>query len=561
MRSWVGCVVLLAALLSVPAAFAAQGSFQGTSTPPIEFTGDVAASAPSGTLHLTGADGEASLLVQGAEGKVTRIVQRSFGIVNHDDPRAEVLWSQDVDRKEYDLAGALLVLDARREEFQALVHDADVRLDAGTARGPAQLAILEHAVPVTEDLRIPLSVRVVSDEAPFRHVIPAGLYATGAEDGRATVDGSFRLFVTGATVDWVVPGSAPETFHAYFHTEEREGSVYNPLTGDWVGGGSHTEYVQEYIVVEASSGYLDLQFRGLPGAVYAERPSFTVTGEARLPATEGTVTIVEDEASTTHTLAGDDLTLAGRFTLEPTGHDPAGRTGVRGTGDFTTVTYGAVAAHYDWASTAVAVGLGALVLAGAAWVLSNAKAVLAPLGGGAIALYARVHGDEVLEHPGRAEVYERVKAFPGVNFVQLSKAVTFGASTLNYHLRVLEKNGYITSVRDGRYLRFFDRTSGSYAGARKMAVSALRNDTTAAIAQHIRTHPGVAQCDLAAAFDVTPSTVTWHINRLAGQGLVTKARDGAHTRYYVGEGWAALPVEEQARQAALGRETAVTATA
>jgi len=98
-------------------------------------------------------------------------------------------------------------------------------------------------------------------------------------------------------------------------------------------------------------------------------------------------------------------------------------------------------------------------------------------------------------------------------------------------------------------LRFFDRTSGSYAGAKKMAVSALRNETSAAIAKHIRDHPGVAQCDLATAFGVTPSTVTWHINRLAGQGLVQKAREAQHTRYYIGEAWAQLPLEEQARQA------------
>jgi DNA-binding transcriptional ArsR family regulator len=214
--------------------------------------------------------------------------------------------------------------------------------------------------------------------------------------------------------------------------------------------------------------------------MYSSHPTITVDGTARLPNMTGTVTVTDKEATTTHSLDGQDLTVAGRFRFTPVAGDADGKgTTVEGTGDYTTVAYGVVDAHYDWATTIAAVGLGAAVLAAIGWVALNGKTLLGIGGSGLIAGYARVHGDEILEHPGRAEVYERVKAFPGVNFVQLSEQVDFGTSTLNYHLRVLEKNGFVTSVRDGRYLRFFDRKSGHYSNQKKFQVSALRNHRAA----------------------------------------------------------------------------------
>ncbi|HUR25420.1 MAG TPA: winged helix-turn-helix transcriptional regulator, partial [Candidatus Thermoplasmatota archaeon] len=323
----------------------------------------------------------------------------------------------------------------------------------------------------------------------------------------------------------------------------------DPTSKTWFGPHEHTEYVQEYLLVEATSGHLDLNFAGTPGSLYTPRPAVDVDGVALLPMMDGSVTIIEDDKPTRHALDRQDLELAGRFTLRM--HDVVAnptRTQVEGDGDITGVTYAGTSASYDWMPVATAAGLGAIALAALAWVAANAKTG-SVLGGGLLAGYARVQGQEVLEHPGRQEVYERVKAAPGINFVTLGEQVAFGSSTLNYHLRVLEKNEYITSVKDGRYLRFFDRQAGTYSGAKKTQASALRNTTTAAMARHIRDHPGVAQCDLAAAFGVTASTVNWHMARLTGAGLVDRQRDAHYTRYYLSQGWSQLPTSEMDRLA------------
>lgn len=548
MRGW----ALLAAgvLLVVPSALAAEGTLTGRAELPAEVDGRHATAGPEARFLLEGASGTVGLLLQGEAGSATRVVHRAWGYVNSQDPKAEVLWDDAVERHPLDLAGALLGLDERREGFRVLAYDGEPIL-SGAGGAPLLVGALEHPKAVDHALDRALSLRLnpPKDGDAFRHVIPAGTLQARSDEGRLQADGTLRLFVSDALLTYRGP-DAVQAIQAYLRVETRPGSLYDPVSRSWFGLGTHDEYVQEYLVVEMAAGHLDLQFAGVPASLYSPRPLVEAEGTALLPGMEGSVTVVEDGEATRHVVRGDDLSVSGRFALRF--HDVSGtpaRTQVEGRGDLTHVTYAATAAEYDWMPVAATAGAGALLLVAAAWLAAHAKTV-APLGvGGLLAGYARVQGEEVLEHPGRQEVYERVKAAPGINFVQLSQQVAFGASTLNYHLRVLERNGYVTSVKDGRYLRFFDRQAGTYAGAKKTQASALRNPTTAAMARHIRDHPGVAQCDLAAAFGVTASTVNWHMTRLATAGLVERQRDAHYTRYYLSDGWSQLPASELERLA------------
>ncbi|MES2155751.1 MAG: winged helix-turn-helix transcriptional regulator [bacterium] len=537
----------LSVALAAPA-MAADGTIRGHAAYPFQITGAHTVSASDGDFLLSGKGGTVTFTLKSVDGTATRVLERSYYIADTKDPSARVLWQQKVDRRDVPLAGVALALasDGREDAFQILAYAGPAKL-VSPAGQSSSLVVGANAAPVVvETPPIPADVALISQQEPFSYTVPAGLTSSHATVGDLQMNGAMKLFVTGAHI---LSTSDASGIPAYERDEQQPGQAYDPVTNQWRGPGSHTEHIKEYLVVEAKKATFALHFSGPAGLLYAKNPAIAVDGQAVLKHMEGTVTITDKGKTTTHTLRGEDLTLGGRFTITP--HDTDGdasATQVSGQGDITTVSYGSVSAHYDWATAIAAVGLGAAAIAAIAWAVANGKTILGITGGGIVAGYARVQGDGILEHAGRAEVYERVKAFPGVNFVQLSEQVEFGTSTLNYHLRVLEKNGFVISVRDGRYLRFFDRKSGHYSSGKKLAVSALRNDKTAAIAQHIRANPGIAQCDLAEAFGVTASTVTWHINRLAGAGLVQKTRDAHRTRYFLGDGWASLPADEQVRQ-------------
>lgn len=551
MRAGWGVLALALLLAAAAPALAAPGTIALRAELPLEVNGPHEASGPGSRFLLEGQDGQVALQLEG-DGVAKRVVHRMWGYVNMQDPKLGIVYDDSVTTDPLPLAGRVLTLTERRPEFRLLAYEGDLRLGSGPRDLDLLVGALDSAKTVDYQLERTLLVHLdpPRTEDAFSQQIPAGSLQARANDGQLTSDGPVRLFVTDAVLGLAGPdGQLP--ILAHFREEQRPGSVYNPLTHTWSGPRDHTEYVQEYLVVELAAGHLDVQYAGLPGSLYADEGLLAVDGTAHLPAATGAVTVTQDGKATRHDLRGDDLDLGGRFTLRA--HDvlasPA-RATVDGDGDLTEVSYAGVAAHYDWTKAVAAASLGALALAALGWLLFHAKA-LGSAAGGAIAGYARVSGQEVLEHPGRQEVYERVKASPGISFVQLAEQVSFGQSTLNYHLRVLEKNEFIASVKDGRYLRFFDRQAGSYAGHRKHAVSALRNETSAAMARHIRAHPGVVQRDLAAAFGVTASTVNWHVTRLEAAGLVTRARDAHFTRYYVAEGWSQLPAEEVQRQDAL----------
>ncbi len=551
--STVGLLALALVVSLATPVMAAQGTIRGHADYPFEVVGSQVTTSDDAQFLVAGAGGVVTFKLQSVDGTATRILERSYSIVDNRDPSAKVLWQQRVDRIDVPLENAVLSLAAngRMDGFQLLAYDGPATMTApiGAASGAvAKARLVESAAPE------PDAIHLMSAAAPFMHTIPRGLAVTHTTNGHLAMEGPLKLFVIGADLDTTTD---PKGIPAFERDEQQPGQLYDPTSQTWSGPGTHQEHIKEYLLVEATSAKLTVQFAGRPALLFAKAPSLAIDGQAILHHVEGTVTVMDKGEETTHILRGEDLTLVGRFTLQPHASDADGSgTAVSGEGDFTTVSYGTVAAHYDWAQAIAAVGLGAAAVAAIAWIVANGKTILGLGGGGLIAGYARVQGNEILEHAGRAEVYERVKAFAGVNFVQLSGQVEFGTSTLSYHLRVLEKNGFVISVRDGRYLRFFDRKSGHYSSGKKLAVSALRNEKTAAIAQHIRANPGVAQCDLAQAFGVTASTVTWHINRLASAGLVQKTRDAHRTRYFLGEGWASLPADEQARQAAAEVPTA-----
>ncbi len=541
-------LMLAALMLASSSALAAQSEMQLTSALPVTVEGDRVVAADDGDFLLQGDAGQVSLLIEGEAGTLTRVVHRAYGIINQEDPQAGVLWEQKVEQEELSLDGAFITLQHRDPEFTLLLHDGPMRIHDGAADTPLHVGVLGTPKAVESTAEHPIQLVLgKSDSKPFMHILRAGLYESRSLDGRITSDGNLQAFVSDGVLQYHGADGSSSILRANFREETHPGAVFDPVEGRWTGPGDHTEYVHEYITLDLAAAKVQLQHRDLPATLFAKTPYVETTGTAHFLDATGMIRVHNEDATTTHTFQNDDVDVTGRFGFALAGTSSGNtRTHVTGEGDVVGVTYRATTHEYDWAVVAVATGIGALLLGIAAWIGGAGKWIL----GGAgtlVAGYARVQGDAVLQHDGRQQVYDLVQAEPGMHFMDLCERLPFGASTLNYHLRVLERNEFVTRVKDGRYVRFFDRRSGAFAGERKTAVSALRNNTTAAIADCIVQNPGIAQRDLAEAFGIAASTVSWHVERLQRSGLVEKQRDSHFTRYYMGRAWTNLPHDELAR--------------
>lgn len=539
------CALVALLLLAGPAS-AADSEFELEAALPITVDGAHTLRLDDAAFYAHGGEGQMGLLLSDAEGVLKRVIHRAYPVVETGDP--ELQWKQEVRVEELPLRKSIVQIQERRDDFQIYIHDTDFELAEGPRGGALHVGALDLDKAVKNQLQEPLRLSLLASESrPFHDTLRAGLYQGHATDGRLTAADGYRIFLSDAVVQHIDGAGQGVALPAHFRVEQQPGGIYDPIHEEWTGIGHHTEYVDEYLVLEGT-GLLQVQFAGVTGQTFSRDATADVEGDVLIPDATGTVSVHTEDGHDLHTADSEDVQLAGRFTMAMTGmSQDRAHTNIQGSGDITRVSLDGETHEYPWAAVA-AIGLGTLALAALAWAFQSGKLAL---GGGLLTGYARVQGQDVLDHPGRTEVYHLVQANPGANFHELEKKVDFGASTLNYHLRVLERNQFVSRVKDGRYVRFFDRQSGHYSRHRKDAACALRNDTTAKIAAHIAQNPGAAQCDLAQRFGIAASTVSWHIRRLQENGLVMMQRDNHFTRYYLGEAWTSLPDVERQRHGVL----------
>lgn len=147
-----------------------------------------------------------------------------------------------------------------------------------------------------------------------------------------------------------------------------------------------------------------------------------------------------------------------------------------------------------------------------------------------VPLYAHITRSEALDNRVRERIFEAIKAEPGVSASELARRTDVSWGTTMYHLDVLEQTKMISSMRDGRYRRYFQNGAG--LTATKQVVAILRNPITERVATCVETTPGVTQKDLAAAMDMSPQALHWHLTRLVKAGVVEKRREGRLVRHF-----------------------------
>ena len=198
-----------------------------------------------------------------------------------------------------------------------------------------------------------------------------------------------------------------------------------------------------------------------------------------------------------------------------------------------TVTTASMRAVLAPAAAPVALAAAAFTLAGAlAYFWTGVKTWALRLGVfPLLGLYAKITRAEVFDNGVRERIFQAIRAHPGVSASDLSRLAAVSWGTTIYHLDVLEQTRMVTSLRKGRYRRYFE--NGAALVASKEIVAVLQNPVTAGVVEALRRAPGVSQKELALATSMTPQALHWHLARLVGAGVVRKERAGRVVRHFV----------------------------
>jgi predicted transcriptional regulator len=144
-----------------------------------------------------------------------------------------------------------------------------------------------------------------------------------------------------------------------------------------------------------------------------------------------------------------------------------------------------------------------------------------------VPLYTKLKKEDVLEQFTRGKIYGYILANPGDHYNSIQKALDIPNGTFAYHLRVLEKEGFIRSARYGTRKCFFP------ASMRVPAEDDTLKASQRLIVEKILEEPGISQRDIAESLGVSSATISYHIKGLLRLGLVETERRGMRLAYYI----------------------------
>lgn len=148
----------------------------------------------------------------------------------------------------------------------------------------------------------------------------------------------------------------------------------------------------------------------------------------------------------------------------------------------------------------------------------------------------RIYRKNLLEHPGRAAIYNTIVSNPGIDLAAISQMVVMNRQTLRYHLDLLESLHKIAVMRERGTTRYFEN-SGRYGVIEQRVLIHLHSPTACAILALIRLNPGITQSGIAVQVGCSAPTVRWHMHRFLDDGIVTAQHVGRNTLYHLtGEG-------------------------
>ena len=139
--------------------------------------------------------------------------------------------------------------------------------------------------------------------------------------------------------------------------------------------------------------------------------------------------------------------------------------------------------------------------------------------------------DKILQLEARRRVFEAIKEFPGIHMRELQRKTGMALGTLRYQIRFLEKHRLIVERKQGRLVTYYPAKGGAEVDARdKKYLTILRQELPRLIVLHLMMNPHSSHGDMKAHFTVSPSTLSYHLKRLADSDIVGKDSEG---RYYV----------------------------
>lgn len=143
------------------------------------------------------------------------------------------------------------------------------------------------------------------------------------------------------------------------------------------------------------------------------------------------------------------------------------------------------------------------------------------------------------ELASRQRILRAIERSPGLHFRELQRRLATGTGILDYHLRRLEKQGLVKAEKKRGNRRFFPV---GFSEADREVLSLLRAHTCRHLLLALLEHPGLSHRDLTRRLELSPSSITWSLQRLDAHGLLRIEERGREKHYALADSTRVLRV-------------------
>ena len=139
--------------------------------------------------------------------------------------------------------------------------------------------------------------------------------------------------------------------------------------------------------------------------------------------------------------------------------------------------------------------------------------------------------EEVLELENRRRIYQLISKYPGMYLREMEKELDLAVGVLEYHLNYLVKKEMLSTEEEGNKIRYF--VSGDISYGDKTIIALLRQKVPRRIVVYLMLDPDINFKDVQEQFQISKSTLSFHMKKLTEAGVVTATKEGRTTSYRV----------------------------
>ena len=129
-------------------------------------------------------------------------------------------------------------------------------------------------------------------------------------------------------------------------------------------------------------------------------------------------------------------------------------------------------------------------------------------------LYMKINRKDLLKNKKRKTIFKYISTNPGDNFNRIKQSLKLSNGVLTYHLKILERENFITSKNEGSYKRYYIPGESSLNNVKRL--NGVQNE----VFNIVKNFPGISQTAIAQKLGTTVQVVNYHIKRLHDDGLI-----------------------------------------